>query len=72
MECHQSRSTVMAFIISFLLLNYSFKIETKYIIIALGLVAIYLKYYLKEHSLKQLLVGLILGIIIGYIVNKCF
>ena len=67
-----SRSTVMAFIITFLLLNYSFKIETKYIIIALGLVAIYLKYYLKEHSLKQIVAGLILGIIIAYIVNKCF
>ena len=67
-----SRSTVMAFIITFLLLNNSFKIETKYILVGLGLIAIYLKYYLKEHSLKQIVAGLILGIIIAYIVNKCF
>lgn len=67
-----SRSTLMAFIITFLLLNYSFKVETKYIIITLGLITIYLKYYLKEHSLKQLIAGFILGIIIAYIVTKCF
>lgn len=67
-----SRSTIMAFIITFLLLNNSFKVETKYILVGLGLVSIYLKYYLKEHTLKQLLAGLILGIIIAYIVNKCF
>ena len=67
-----SRSTVMAFIITFLLLNNSFKIETKYILVGLGLIAIYLKYYLKEHSLKQIVAGLILGIIIAYIVTKCF
>ena len=67
-----SRSTIMAFIVVFLLLNYKFKVETKYIIIILGLISIYLKYYFKEHSLKQLIAGLILGIIIAYIVTKCF
>ena len=67
-----SRSTIMAFIVVFLLLNYKFKVETKYIIIILGLISIYLKYYLKEHSIKQLIAGLILGIIIAYIITKCF
>ena len=67
-----SRSSLLAFIITFLLLNYKFNMKTKYIIISLGLISIYMKYYLKEHSFKQLLAGIILCIIIGYIVNKCF
>lgn len=67
-----SRSAVMAFMVTFLLLNYNLKETTKYILIVLGLIAIYIKYYLKEHSFNQLLVGIILGIIIAYIVNKCF
>ena len=45
-------------------------ILTKYLLVFLGLIAIYMKYYLKEHSLNQLLAGFILGLIIAYIVNK--
>jgi len=67
-----SRSSLVAFIITFLLLNYNYKNKTKYLLSFFGLISIYMKYYLKEHSFKQLLVGIILGIILGYIVNKCF
>lgn len=67
-----SRSTVMAFILFFLLMNYEFKTSTKIILIILTLICLSIKYYLKEHSLKQLLAGFILGIIIAYIINKCF
>ena len=65
-----SRSTVMTFIIVFLLMNYKFSQKTKVILIVLGLLSLFMKYYLKEHSLNQLLVGFILGLIIAYIVNK--
>tara|TARA_Y100000389_G_scaffold53241_1_gene49106 strand:- start:3280 stop:3609 length:330 start_codon:yes stop_codon:yes gene_type:complete len=67
-----SRSTVMAFILFFLLMNYDFKPNTKIILVILTLLTLSIKYYLKQHSLKQLVVGFILGIIISYIVNKCF
>ena len=65
-----SRSTVMTFIIVFLLMNYKFSQKTKVILIVVGLLSLCMKYYLKEHSLNQLLVGFILGLIIAYIVNK--
>ena len=65
-----SRSTVMTFIIVFLLMNYKFSQKTKVILIVAGLLSLCMKYYLKEHSLNQLLAGFILGLIIAYIVNK--
>ena len=65
-----SRSTVMTFIVVFLLMNYKFHDNTKVILIVLGLLSLFMKYYLKEHSLNQLLAGFILGLIIAYIVNK--
>ena len=67
-----SRSTVMAFILFFLLMNYDFKPNTKIILVILTLLTLSIKYYLKQHSINQLVVGFILGIIIAYIVNKCF
>lgn len=67
-----SRSSLLAFIITFMLLKYNYNKKTKYLLVLFGLISIYMKYYLKEHSFKQLLAGIILGIIIGYIVNKCF
>ena len=67
-----SRSTIMAFILFFLLINYEFKTSTKIILVILTLLCLSIKYYLKQHSINQLLVGFILGIIIAYIINKCF
>ena len=51
-------------------MNYKFHDNTKVILIVLGLLSLFMKYYLKEHSLNQLLAGFILGLIIAYIVNK--
>tara|TARA_B100000408_G_C10170690_1_gene170456 strand:+ start:248 stop:574 length:327 start_codon:yes stop_codon:yes gene_type:complete len=65
-----SRSTIMAFIVVFLLLNYKFKDETKILLFLFTFLTVYIKYYLKEHSFNQLVVGFILGTIIAYIVNN--
>ena len=65
-----SRSTLMTFIVVFLLLSYNFKDKTKFIIIVLGLLTLFMKYYLKEHSFNQLLAGFILGLLIAYIIYR--
>jgi len=65
-----SRSIVMTFIVVFLLLSYNFKDKTKLIIIVLGLLTLFMKYYLKEHSFNQLFVGFILGLLIAYIIYR--
>lgn len=64
-----SRATLMTFIVVFLL-SYNFKDKTKFIIIVLGLLTLFMKYYLKEHSFNQLLAGFILGLLIAYITYK--
>ena len=64
-----SRATLMTFIVVFLL-SYNFKDKTKFIIIVLGLLTLFMKYYLKEHSFNQLFVGFILGLLIAYIIYR--
>ena len=65
-----SRSTVMSFIILFLVMKYKFTIKTKIFLIIIGIVTLSMKYYLREHSISQLLFGLILGSLIAYLFNK--
>jgi membrane-associated phospholipid phosphatase len=62
-----SRSTVVSFIVFYLILTNKFKLSTKFIIIILGLLSLSMKYIIKEHSIYQLIVGGILGIIIAYL-----
>ena len=62
-----SRSTVVSFIVFYLILTNNFKLPTKFIIIILGLLSLSMKYVIKEHSIYQLIVGGILGIIIAYL-----
>ena len=62
-----SRSTVVSFIVFYLILTNKFKLSTKFIIIILGLLSLSMKYIIKEHSIYQLIVGVILGIIISYL-----
>tara|TARA_B100000035_G_C20948226_1_gene530739 strand:+ start:541 stop:864 length:324 start_codon:yes stop_codon:yes gene_type:complete len=65
-----SRSTVMAFIIFFLIMTYDFSMKTKIILVLIGITTLLMKYYLKEHSINQLLFGIILGTLIAYLFNK--
>ena len=64
-----SRSTVVSFIVFYLILTNKFKLSTKFIIIILGLLSLSMKYIIKEHSIYQLIVGGILGIIIAYLLS---
>lgn len=65
-----SRSTVMAFIIFFLIMSYNFSMKTNIILVLIGLATLLIKYYLKEHSINQLIFGIILGCLIAYIIKK--
>ena len=62
-----SRSTIVSFIIFYLILTNKFKFSTKFIIIIIGLLSLSIKYVIKEHSIYQLIVGGILGITIAYL-----
>ena len=62
-----SRSTVVSFIVFYLILTNKFKLSTKFIIIILGILSLSMKYVIKEHSIYQLIVGGILGITIAYL-----
>ena len=62
-----SRSTVISFIVFYLIFVNKFKLSTKFIIIILVLLSLSIKYIIKEHSIYQLIVGVILGIIISYL-----
>ena len=62
-----SRSTVISFIVFYLIFVNKFKLSTKFIIIILVLLSLSIKYIIKEHSIYQLIVGGILGIIIAYL-----
>ena len=61
-----SRSTIVSFIVFYLILTNKFKLSTKFIIIILGLLSLSMKYIIKEHSIYQLIFGLILGTTIAY------
>ena len=61
-----SRSTVVSFIVFYLILINKFKLSTKFIIIILGLLSLSMKYIIKEHSIYQLIVGGLLGTTIAY------
>lgn len=62
-----SRSTVVSFIVFYLILTNKFKLSTKFIIIILGLLSLSMKYIIKEHSIYQLIVGGLLGTTIAYL-----
>ena len=62
-----SRATILSFIVFYLIFTNRFKIKTKLIIIFIGLISLFMKYFIKEHSLIQLLCGIILGLLIAYI-----
>ena len=62
-----SRSTVVSFIVFYLILTNNFKLSTKFIIIILGLLSLSMKYIIKELSIYQLIVGGILGTTIAYL-----
>lgn len=64
-----SRSTVVSFIVFYLILINKFKLSTKFIIIILGLLSLSMKYIIKEHSIYQLIVGGLLGTIIAYLLS---
>ena len=62
-----SRSTIVSFIVFYLILTNKFKLSTKFIIIILGLLSLSMKYVIKEHSIYQLIVGGLLGTTIAYL-----
>ena len=62
-----SRATIISFIVFYLIFTNKFKTNTKLIIIIIGLISLFMKYFIKEHSLIQLLCGIILGLLIAYI-----
>ena len=62
-----SRSTIVSFIVFYLIFINKFKLSTKFIIIILGLLSLSIKYMIKEHSIYQLIVGGLLGITIAYL-----
>ena len=62
-----SRSTIVSFIVFYLILTNKFKLSTKFIIIILGLISLSMKYIIKEHSIYQLIVGGLLGTTIAYL-----
>ena len=67
-----SRSTIISFIIFYLIFVNKFTTTTKFIIILIGLVSLSMKFIIKEHSLIQLFSGIVLGFIIAnmfYIIN---
>ena len=64
-----SRSTIISFIVFYLILTNKFKLSTKFIIIITGLISLSMKYIIKEHSIYQLIFGCLLGIIIAYLLS---
>jgi len=62
-----SRATILSFIVFYLILTNKLSNKSNFIIILIGLISLFMKYYLKEHSLSQLIFGIILGSIIAYI-----
>jgi len=62
-----SRSTIISFIVFYLIFINKFKLSTKFIIIIIGLISLSMKYIIKEHSIYQLIVGGILGTTIAYL-----
>ena len=62
-----SRSTIVSFIVFYLIFINKFKLSTKFIIIILGLLSLSIKYMIKEHSIYQLIVGGLLGTTIAYL-----
>mgnify|MGYP001442625123 CR=1 FL=1 len=62
-----SRSTIISFIVFYLILTNKFKLSTKFIIIIIGLISLSMKYIIKEHSIYQLIVGGLLGTTIAYL-----
>ena len=62
-----SRSSLISFILTYLILNNNYDYKTKGKICLLSLIIIFIKYIYEEHSIEQLIVGFIYGHIIGYL-----
>lgn len=65
-----SRSTVITFIVLYLLQNEKLSNRDKALIIAMSSVLIYMKYHYLEHSIQQLIAGVILGSFIYYLIQE--
>ncbi|MDB4588350.1 hypothetical protein N9095_00060 [bacterium] len=65
-----SRSTVITFIVLYLLQNKKLSDRNKALIIAMGGILVFMKYHYGEHSIPQLLAGIILGTLIFYMLQK--
>ena len=61
-----SRSSLISFILTYLILNNNYDYKTKCILCILTLMIIFIKYFYKEHTIEQLIVGVIYGYIVGY------
>jgi hypothetical protein len=64
-----SKSTIITFIITFLLNIHNYKFSTNLIIICLGITTIFIKYIYQEHSLFQLCIGSFIGLLVGTITS---
>jgi acid phosphatase family membrane protein YuiD len=64
-----SRSTVITFIVLYLLQNKKLSNRDKALIVAMGSVLIYMKYHSLEHSIQQLIAGAILGSTIYHLIQ---
>ena len=62
-----SKSSVMTFILVYLICVNHFKRTTIIFIISVSIITILIKYFYQEHSLSQLLAGILLGFIIALI-----
>ena len=60
-----SKSSVMTFILVYLLCIHKYNKNTIILIIIITIVTILIKYWYQEHSLLQLIFGSFLGLIIG-------
>ena len=62
-----SRSSLISFILTYLILNNNYDYKTKFTLCILTSIAIIIKYIYKEHTAEQLIIGSIYGYIVGYI-----
>jgi membrane-associated phospholipid phosphatase len=65
-----SRSAVMTFILTYLIMIHKFPNQTIIIVSLIVSSSLYMKYRLQEHSMNQLLCGSILGILFGFLIWK--
>lgn len=64
-----TRSAVIFYIITYLILSHKLKDTTKLILVMGGVITSYVKYYADEHTIKQLLIGGLIGIMYAYLIS---